>query len=288
MFASPFAYHRPGSIVEAQRLLSAHPGAMLLAGGHSLLPLLKLRLAAPDVLIDIGRIAELKGISELSGRLRLGAATTHAEIASSDLVQRHCAVLADVAGRIGDPAVRNRGTIGGSISHADPGADLPSVLVALGATIEITGSGGSRTIPADSFFIGLMATALGHAEIVTAVSIPALGPGHGAAYVKFAHPASRYAVIGVAAAIAISGGTISSARIVAGGLVPIPTRLTAVEEALTGQPATAATAERAAARTADALGEAVIGDVFASAGYRRAVAATYVARAIAAAVAQTA
>jgi carbon-monoxide dehydrogenase medium subunit len=284
MFASPFAYHRAGSLADAQRLLAANPGARLLAGGHSLLPLLKLRLASPEALVDIGRIAELKGISESGGRVRIGAVTTHAEIAASGLVRSRCPVLADAAGRIGDPAVRNRGTIGGSISHADPGADLPVVLVALAAGIEIAGTGGTRTVPAHEFFVGLMTTALGADEIVTAVSVPAIAAGQGAAYVKFAHPASRYAVIGAAAVVSVDANAIGSARVVVGGLVPRPARLESVEQALIGQPATGATAQAAAAGTSGSLGDDVMGDVFASAEYRRAVAGTYVARAIAAAL----
>jgi carbon-monoxide dehydrogenase medium subunit len=284
MFAPTFAYHRATSLADAQRLLAAHPEAKLLAGGHSLLPLMKLRLAAPDAVVDIGRVAELKGVAESGGRLRIGALTTHAVIAASSVVRQHCAVLAETAGRIGDPAVRNRGTIGGSLAHADPGADLPPVLVALGADIEIAGAAGTRAVPAGDFFVGLMATTLGAGEIVTAVSVPVLTPGLGATYVKFAHPASRYSVIGAAAAVSVEGGTISGARVVVGGLVAQPTRLGAVEEALVGQPATAETAARAAGRTGDAIGGGAIGDLFASAGYRRAVAGTYVAEAIAAAL----
>jgi carbon-monoxide dehydrogenase medium subunit len=286
MFASPFAYHRATSLSDAQRLLAANPGAKLLAGGHSLLPLLKLRLASPDALVDIGRVAELKGVAEVGGGLRIGALTTHAEIAGSDIVGRRCPVVAETAARIGDPAVRNRGTIGGSVAHADPGADLPTVLVALGAEIEIAGRGGTRTVPAGAFFVGLMTTALEQDEIVTAVVIPAAAAGLRAAYVKFPHPASRYAVIGAAAALAVDGGMISSGRVAVGGLVPQPTRLGAVEAALAGQPGTPATVDRAAAHTAAALGDAVIGDLFASAEYRRGVAAAYVAQAIAAALAR--
>lgn len=286
MFASPFAYHRATSLADAQRLLAANPGAKLLAGGHSLLPLLKLRLASPDALVDIGRVAELKGVAEAGGGLRIGALTTHAEIAASEIVGRRCPVVAETAARIGDPAVRNRGTIGGSVAHADPGADLPTVLVALGAEVEVAGRGGTRTVPAEAFFVGLMTTALEQDEIVTAVLVPAAAAGQRAAYVKFAHPASRYAVIGVAAAVTVDGGMISSGRVAVGGLVAQPTRLGAVEAALAGQPGTPATVDRAAAHTAAALGDAVIGDLFASGEYRRGVAGAYVAQAIAAALAR--
>jgi carbon-monoxide dehydrogenase medium subunit len=284
MFASPFTYHRATTVADASRLLAENPGAKLLAGGHSLLPLLKLRLAAPEARVDIGRVAELKGIAEKDGRIRIGALSTHSDIAGSQIVRAGCTVLAEAAERIGDPAVRNRGTIGGSVAHADPGADLPTVLVALGAEIEAAGPTGRRSIPAEAFFTGLMTTALGSDEIVTAIAVPRLGRGAGAAYVKFPHPASRYAVIGAAAFVSASQGTIESARVVMGGLVPQPTRLGAVEAACAGQPATDATAERAAAQTGGALGDEVLGDIFASAEYRRAVAAIYVLRALSAAL----
>ncbi|MGD9904218.1 MAG: xanthine dehydrogenase family protein subunit M [Vicinamibacterales bacterium] len=286
MYSPSFAYHRASSVADALKLVAANPGARVLAGGHSLLPLLKLRLAAPSALIDIGRIGELKGISAAAGGVRIGALTTHAEIAAADLVRRQCAVLAEAAGQIGDPAVRNRGTIGGSVAHADPAADLPTVLVALGATIDVAGPGGTRTIAAVDFFQGMMATALADGELVTAVTVPALAKGTGAAYVKFAHPASRYAVVGAAAVVGVQGGKCSAASVAVGGLVPVPTRLAAVEAALTGTALDAAAIDAAAARTAGALGGDVLGDLFASADYRTAVAGTYVARAVAAAAAR--
>jgi aerobic carbon-monoxide dehydrogenase medium subunit len=285
MYAPNFDYFRAASLAEAHRLLDEHPGARLLAGGHSLLPLVKLRMATPSALVDLGRVDELRGISRAGGSLRIGAMTTHAEIARSQDVRAACGVLGDAAGRIGDPAVRNRGTIGGSLAHADPGADLPTVLAALGAEIEIAEpSGVTRTMPIDEFLVGMMATALGPAEILTAVIVPALGSGQGAAYEKFAHPASRYAVVGAAAAVTVQGGLCKAARLTAGGLVPRPTRLEAVEGALVGRPANAATAAAAAAKADDDLGEDVIGDLFASAAYRRQVVPTFVARAIARAI----
>ena len=160
MFAAEFEYHRAGSVAAACELLAAHPGAKLLAGGHSLIPLLKLRLAAPAAVIDIGRIGELRGISNCGGALRIGALTTHAEIASSDAVKSGAAALAEAAGLIGDPAVRNRGTIGGNVAHADPASDLPTVLIALDATFTVNGPDGERSVSAADFFQGMMATAL--------------------------------------------------------------------------------------------------------------------------------
>jgi carbon-monoxide dehydrogenase medium subunit len=286
MYSPSFAYHRASSLAEAQKLLAANPGAKLLAGGHSLLPLMKLRLASPGALVDIGRVAELKGITAAAGGVRIGAMTTHGAIAASDVVRAQCAVLAEAAGQIGDPAVRNRGTIGGSVAHADPAADLPTVLLALGATLDIAGANGVRTVEAKDFFLGMMATALGDGEVLTSVWVPAVPKGTGAAYVKFSHPASRYAVIGVAAVLAAQGGTCSQASVAIGGLVPAPVRLGAVEAAVTGKRLDAAAIDGAAAAAAGALGGDVLGDLFASAEYRRAVAGTYVARALTAAAAR--
>ena len=152
MFATDFDYYRAGSVSEAGQLLQAHPGAKLLAGGHSLIPLLKLRLAAPAAVIDIGRIGELKGITVSGDTLKIGSLTTHAELAAAAAVRQHAAALAEAAGQIGDPAVRNRGTVGGNVAHADPASDLPTVLAALGATFVVVGAGGARTIDASEFF----------------------------------------------------------------------------------------------------------------------------------------
>ena len=220
MYAPNFDYYRARSVADAHQLLAAHPGAKLLAGGHSLVPLLKLRLAAPSALVDIGRIAELRGISRQGDVIRIGALTTHAELAASADLRRGAPALADAAAMVGDPAVRNRGTIGGNIAHADPASDLPTVLVALDARMVASGPGGERTIPAEEFFTGIMTTALAEEEILTAIQVPASSPGQGSAYEKFAHPASRYAVLGVAACITVANGTCSAARIALGGLLP--------------------------------------------------------------------
>lgn len=287
MYAPAFDYHRPSSVADAQRLLAANPGAKLLAGGHSLLPMLKLRLAAPTALIDIGRIEALRGIGEASGGLRIGAMTTHAAVASSALLKKACPVVAEAAAHIGDMAVRNRGTIGGSVAHADPSADMPTVLTAIGATMEIAGAkGATRSVAAAEFFQGMMATAVGEGEILTAVWVPAASAGSGAAYAKFAHPASRYAVVGAAAAVTVSGGVCQRAIIVVGGATATPTRLPAVERALAGKPLDDATIAAAAGAAAGELGDNLMGDIYASAEYRRHVAGTYVARAITAAAAR--
>ena len=284
MYAPDFAYYRAGSLAEAGQLLQQHPGAKLLAGGHSLIPLLKLRLATPAALIDIGRLADLKGISVTEGRVRIGALTTHAELAGSAALAERCPALPEAAGLIGDPAVRNRGTIGGNVAHADPASDLPTVLRALDATIVVTANGGERGIPAADFFESMMETALGDQDIVTAIEIPAAPAGQGQAYVKFSHPASRYAVVGVAASVSMNGGSVSAAAVALGGLVPVATRAASVEQALAGQaPSADAIATAAAAVSAD-LGDDLIGDIYASAEYRRAMAPVCVKRALTAAV----
>ena len=283
MFAAEFEYYRAGSVAEAHELLAAHPGAKLLAGGHSLIPLLKLRLATPAAVVDIGRVGELRGITNGGGALRIGALTTHAEIAASAKVQAHAAALAEAAGQIGDPAVRNRGTIGGNVAHADPASDLPTVLTALGATFTASGPGGERSLAAADFFQGMMATALDEREILTAIHVPAAGAGSGSAYAKFSHPASRYAVVGAAATLTAGGGSCTSAAVVVGGVTAAPARCGSVEAALVGQPLSADAIAAAAASAGNDLGDDLLGDVFASGEYRKAVTPVYVQRALAAA-----
>ena len=280
MYAADFNYYRAGSIAEAGDLLRKNPGAKLLAGGHSLIPLLKLRLAAPAALIDIGRIAELKGVTVRDGTVRIGALTTHAELAASAALREHCPALAEAAAQVGDPAVRNRGTIGGNVAHADPASDLPTVLTALNARFAVTGASGSRSFDASGFFMGMMATALGDHDLLTAIDIPARVKGQGMAYVKFSHPASRYAVIGVAAAVSVSGGTCTAAAVALGGLVPRPVRAVGVEKALGGQALSGETIAKAASQVSQDLGTDILGDIYASAAYRRAVAPVWVKRAL--------
>src|ERR1700730_232178 len=234
MYAADFNYYRAGSVAEAGDLLKKHPGAKLLAGGHSLIPLLKLRLAAPPALIDIGRIAELKGVTVKDGTVRIGALTTHADLAASAVLREHCPALAEAAAHVGDPAVRNRGTIGGNggargaiggnVAPADPASDLPTVLTALNARFAVTGPDGSRTVDASGFFKGMMATALGEHDLLTAIDVPARVKGQGMAYVKFSHQESRYAVIRVAVGVSMSGGKCTAATVTLGGLVPRPVR----------------------------------------------------------------
>jgi aerobic carbon-monoxide dehydrogenase medium subunit len=283
MFASNFEYYRARSVAEAQKLLAAHPGAKLLAGGHSLVPLLKLRLAAPSAVVDIGRVAELRGITRNGERIRIGALTTHAELAASAELRRSAQALAEAAAAVGDPAVRNRGTIGGNIAHADPASDLPTVLVALDARVLAAGPKGERSIPADDFFTGIMTTALDEDEILIAIEVPAANRGQGSAYEKFSHPASRYAVLGAAANVSVKDGVFSAARVAIGGLLPAARRVASVERALVGSPATDKSIAQASEQVSRDLGNDVSGDMFASAGYRSAMAPIYIRRAVVAA-----
>lgn len=280
MYPPKFDYYRANSLNDAVALLQQHEGAKVLAGGHSLIPVMNLRLADPGTLIDIGRVSGLKGISVQGNSVQIGALTTHAMIAASADVPT---VLSEAAGMIGDPQVRNRGTIGGNIAHADPASDLPTVLTALGATIHTTGPNGNRKIAADDFFTGLFATALEDGEIVTAIEVAKSGAGSGSAYAKLFNPASRYAMVGAAAIVTVSGGSCTAAGVAVGGLVPAATRAKSVEAALVGKPLDEATISAAAAAVANDLGDDIIGDIHASAEYRQAMAPVFVKRALTAA-----
>lgn len=280
MYPANTTYHRAGSVAEAVQLLTDNAGAKILAGGHSLIPAMKLRLAAPEALVDIGHIDALRGISLEGGSLVIGALTTFAEIASSDLVQANAPVLAEATGVVGDPAVRNRGTIGGNVSHGDPASDPPTALAALGATYNVSGPGGERSIAASDFPTGLLANALQDNEILTGVTVPALAPGSGSAYVKFPHPASRYAVVGVAAIVASQGGSCSSASVVIGGVETTPTRAAAVEAALVGSDLGNDALDAAAVAVAGDFTGDPMSDIFASDEYRKAMAAVYLRRAL--------
>ncbi|HVD92162.1 MAG TPA: xanthine dehydrogenase family protein subunit M [Vicinamibacterales bacterium] len=287
MFAAAFDYYRAGSIAEAHKLLREHPDARLLAGGHSLIPLMKMRLAMPAALVDIGRIASLKGITARGASLRIGSLTTHAELASSPVLQSACPMLAEAAGLIGDSQVRNMGTIGGNIAHADPASDLPAVLLALDATIHAAGPNGERAIPIAGFFQGMMTTALGPDEILTAIDVPAKQAGQGMAYVKFRHPASGYAVLGAAAVVSVADGACTSARVAIGGLLPAPVRCGDVERTLEKQRISSESLARAASQVRRVLNDDVMGDIFASVDYRKAMAPIYVTRALTSASSQT-
>lgn len=286
MYAPPFDYYRASSVADAHRLLASHPGAKLLAGGHSLVPLLKLRLAAPPAVVDIGRIPDLRGVTRHGSEIRIGALTTHAELAASPDLRLAAPALAEAAAMIGDPTVRNRGTIGGNVAHADPASDLPTVLVALDARITVAGPHGERTIPAEQFFTGIMATALEEDEILVSIQLHAAAKTQGSAYEKFSHPASRYAVLGAAALVTVDNGTFISARVAIGGLVPHARRTDAVENELIGRPITDGVIAHAAHQVGEDLREDVTGDIFASAEYRVAMAPVYIKRAVVTAVAR--
>ncbi len=284
MIPGAFDYLRPDTLEEAIRLLQEHgEEAKILAGGHSLLPVLKARLAFPGVLIDIGRIQGLSGVLEEDGAIAIGGLTTHYEIESSPLVRKSCPMLAEAAGRIGDVQVRNRGTIGGSLSHADPAADYPAALIALDAEFVLTGPGGARSMRAENFFEGTYETALGACEILTSVLVPIPGEKSGGAYQKMAQQASGFAVCGVAAIVTLGDdGAVSSACVGVTGMASAPYRAGGVEEALTGKAPTDENLAAAAARTAE--GEEPIDDLYASADFRRHLAQTIARRALAEAV----
>jgi carbon-monoxide dehydrogenase medium subunit len=236
MFPASFEYHRATAVSEAVELLRGHPGAKLLAGGHSLIPMMKLRLAQPSAVIDIGRIARLQVIDRTGETIRVGSLATHAEIHGSELLRAHCPLLSEAAGKIGDLQVRNFGTLGGNIAHADPASDLPAVLVALGATVHLEGPDGARSVAAGDFFVDLLTTAMGPGEILTFVEVPVLPERTGSAYVKFEHPASGYAVCGAAAVVAFDKvGTCKAASLAFNGVAATPVHATAVTGALIGE-----------------------------------------------------
>lgn len=288
MYPPIFDYYRANSVDEALALLSQHSDAKLLAGGHSLLPAMKLRLSAPSALIDIGRIAALKDVFvNRAGGWEIGALATHAQIEATAKGQGFEA-LAETAGGIGDPQVRNRGTIGGNIAHADPASDWPTVLVAFGALIGVVGPNGRREIGAADFFEDLFVTALAENEIIERIRVPALNSpsnhGVGSAYVKMENPASRYALIGAAAVVQVENGVCSAAGVAVGGLTPKAMKAASVEAALVGKALSAENIEAAAVQIRADLGDEVNGDIHASAEYRTAMVPVYVARAITAAV----
>src|SRR5215212_6685232 len=238
MNPSEFAYQRPESVEEAIALLQEHgDGAKLIAGGHSLLPIMKLRLAEPEMLVDIGRIAELRGVRRADGELAIGALTTHHQVATDAQVRSEVPLLADVAARVGDRQVRNRGTIGGALAHADAAADYPAPILALDASIVATGPGGERRIPAGEFFLDFLTTALQPDEILTEIRVSIPGDGHGWSYQKLANQASGYAIVGVGAVIVFDDqGTVADVRVGVTGAAAVAWRAEATETALRGQP----------------------------------------------------
>jgi carbon-monoxide dehydrogenase medium subunit len=278
VISTPFEYSRATSLDDALAKLRESKGeGKFIAGGHSLVPLMKLRLSEPMRLIDIARIPELSGIREKDGTIEIGAATVHHEVATAALLQRACPMLADAAAAIGDPQVRNRGTLGGSLAHADPSADYPAAMLALDAGIQIRGPKGSRVVKAADFFRGLFTVDLAADEIIVAVQFT---PVKSAAYAKLYQRASHFAIVGVAAALAVRNGTIQSARIGLTGASSHATRLTEVEAALAGQPLSSRSIETAT-KSAGANLEDINSDIHASDEYRRAMIPVFTARALA-------
>ena len=276
MWPSEFEYERAESVDQALDMLG--DDVKLIAGGHSLIPVMKLRLSAPEKLVDIGRIASLKGISA-NGSLSIGATTTHAEIAASSDVKSMCSALADAAGQIGDQQVRNFGTLGGNIAHADPASDPPPVLLAAGATINIQGKGGARSVAAEDFFVDLFETALEEDEIITSVVIPDLS-GSKMAYAKFGHPASRYAVVGVCVALEMNGDTCTSASVAVGGATVKAVKCSGAEAALAGSSLDDAALNVAADAIKSDIEDWLAGDIAYPESYRQQMAGVYLKRAV--------
>lgn len=288
MIPEAFEYHVPKTVEEASRLI-AQFGAdgKVLAGGHSLIPMMKLRLATPKHLVDIGRIGELSYIRALdngASKIEIGALTTHYQIESSELLKAQCPLMPEAAREIGDAQVRNKGTLGGSLAHADPAADWPAVVLALGAEIGAVSARGERWIPAASFFVDLLTTALEPDEILTAVRVPALASASsesrsGQAYVKLHQPASGFAIVGVAARVALGEqGRVRELGVGVTGVGPVAYRAGAVEDALVGKSPSAKRIEEAAAHAAD--GVQANADLYASSDYRAHLARVYTRRAL--------
>jgi carbon-monoxide dehydrogenase medium subunit len=279
MIPASFDYIAAKSLDDAISLLAKHPDdAKILAGGHSLLPAMKLRLIQPKVLIDLSRIKDLSYIKEEGGQIRIGAMTTHFQVEMSDLLRRSCPLLPETASNLGDMQVRNKGTIGGSLAHSDPAADWPAAILALDAELVAKGAKGDRVIKASDFFVEMLTTALEPGEVLREIRIPASKGKVGQAYVKVRHPASGFAVVGVAVNLSIDGGKCQSAGIGITGVSTKAYRAAKVEGALKGNALDAKTLAAAAAHASD--GVDVNSDLYASADYRKQLVAVYTRRAL--------
>ena len=278
MYAAEFDYVRASSIEEAISLKGANDDSSLLAGGHSLIPAMKLRLSTPQKLIDISGLDQLKNISNNGSYISIGALCTHKQCAESDIIQSNCPALSDAASVIGDPHVRNKGTLGGALAHSDPQADYPGVVLALNATIIVEGSGGERTIEAVDYFTGLWETALGENEILTEVRIPTDRANANSCYLKFPQPASRYPYVGCGVSLSSSSGTCLDIRVGFSGVGEWAFRDSGIESALKGQPLNESTIASAADKAAE--GKAVLSDHFVSEEYRRAMSKVFAKRAL--------
>ncbi|HKP46207.1 MAG TPA: xanthine dehydrogenase family protein subunit M [Pyrinomonadaceae bacterium] len=279
MIATQFDYEAPATIDEALKLLSRNPdSAKILAGGHSLIPAMKLRLAQPGLLVDLARIKDLSYVREDGDVIAIGAMTTHYQIESSSLLQRICPLLPECASHIGDVQVRNKGTIGGSIAHSDPAGDWPAAIIALNATMVCVGESGERTIAANDFFVDFLTTALQSGEILREIRVAKPSGRFGHAYQKVRHPASGFAVVGVAVALTMTGDTCDSASVGITGVGAKAYRATSVEEALSGKTLNDETISGAVAHAADGI--EINSDLYASTEYRSHLAQVYTRRAI--------
>ena len=270
MNPAPFTYHKPTTVAEAITLLTQYDddGAKLIAGGHSLLPVMKLRLAEPAHLIDLSTATDdvLRVVSLEGDTLRLGALVTHRTLERDPVIRQAAPLLAEMAAHVGDQQVRARGTLGGTVAHADPAADYPAGLLVMGATVVAQGTGGTREIPIDDFFLGLLTTALSPDEIITEIRFPVAPAGTGVSYQKVANQASGYAVIGVAAQVTVGGGTASSVRVGVTGATGQAFRATGVEQSLTGKAIDDASVTASLAGVTDGID--FLEDISASAEYR--------------------
>jgi aerobic carbon-monoxide dehydrogenase medium subunit len=282
MIPAKFEYVRPLSVDEAVRALAdGGDDAKVIAGGQSLLPLLRLRLAYPDLLVDLGGLQELRGVSDAGGDLLIGARTTLYQLVHDPLIAEHSGLLAQAAGTVADPAVRHRATLGGALAHADPAGDLPAVVLALNGTMIVTGPAGQREVAAADFFVDYLTTVLGPGDILTGIRVPKLGKDWGYRYEKFHRTAQAWAIVGVAALARRSDGQVAEARVGLTNMGPVPIRAAAVEAAVAGADASAATLTAAAAAAADGTNPPA--DLHGAPDYRSHLARVLTGRALAAA-----
>jgi aerobic carbon-monoxide dehydrogenase medium subunit len=282
MIPAKFDYVRPGSLDDAVRALAdGGEDAKVIAGGQSLMPLLRLRLAYPELLVDIGGLDELRGVTDAGESLLIGARTTHYQLVHDPLIAEHCGLLAAAAATVADPAVRHRGTLGGSLAHADPAGDLPAVTLAMDAVLIARGPGGDREIPTADFFVDYLTSSLRPGEILTGIRVPKLGPGWGYRYEKFHRTAQAWAIVGVAALARRSNGHVAEARIGLTNMGPVPVRAVAAEQAAAGAQASRDALRAAAASAGD--GTQPPDDLSGAADYRRHLARVLTGRALAAA-----
>jgi aerobic carbon-monoxide dehydrogenase medium subunit len=280
MIPAAFEYARPTTVDEAlQAIAAGGEDVKILAGGQSLIPVMRLRLAAPSTVVDLGRVAELRGVRDDGDAIAIGAMTTHAEVLADPLIAQHAPLIAEATGTVADRQVRHRGTFGGALAHADPAGDLPAVALALDADFVIAGPSGRRTVPAREFFVDYLTTALGEGELLVEVRIPKLSGTWGMHYEKFQRVAQAWSIVAVAAAVRRENGHIAEARIGLTNMGPTPLRATATEAALAGAEASADAIAAAAAQAAE--GTSPSSDLNAAADYRQHLARVLTRRAVA-------